>query len=797
MKNKHMKEKINNELNSLMFEDDVMTIIETDIQKVRNRPSMYCGYDHEAGVLHICTEIIMNSRDECMKPKSPGNQFQVVITDDMITVKDNGRGIATGILRRVFETLNAGSNIVRQEGVMSAGENGAGTTITCALSSYLKLVTTRPQEKKRLTLVYKEGELVEENLENYTGTEHGFYTEFKPSKYILGVDKIPVEQLDDWLYSFRYTLDPKIHLQYNVKGTVRDIKHKELYEYFDEVGITTENTLCIPYDLECSGKVDEVVRGELHHRTFRLKASVVYASANYKGDDVRKSWMNMINTFNGGMHVNGLINGLAQYLTEKVVQKKPNLKDDDLKRDILAHLQIALICECDCTNMFNSQEKSYVYPRPLMTAISQAVYDAIVKNPSHINDLVEIVIQNNRVRKAGEQARNVSKETKAIKNWEKPDNFISCSSNDKRIVELSLCEGKSASGAVRAARDPKTQAIYLLQGKPLNAWNESLERVLQSRIWRDLIKVLGCGIGPNFNIKKLNYARIFINTDADVDGYQIRVLCILFFWKWMPEIITEGRLYISEAPLYKIETSKSGKKGYQYIANKTEYIEKCLESVSNIKIIDDKFTARDLIVNAFEYNTILHELAISRSSNEQLLELIAFGFAKYGESVEAFEKNYKKWLNMASGTFKEIGYDESNHQIYGVYHLTDFVVVVDDSLIKELKYIIDVQHKYGLIIKFKYAGEEYGTIMSEFFNFVEKRYPTIKDRYKGLGQNPAIATKEMMMDKNTRRIIRITVSDACKLARELDILSGKSKADIQGRKALLDNFEFKKEMLDN
>ena len=779
------------------YKDDEMMFIESDIEKIRNRPAMYNGYVGEEGVKHICDEIVANSLDECIKPDTPGNAIELSITDTSLTVKDNGRGIATKDLRKIFETLNAGSNIIRKEGIMSAGENGAGTTISAALSSHLKLVSTRPQEKKRLTLVYKEGKLVEENLEKYTGDDHGMYTEFKPSKQILGTDKIPVDTLVDWVASFRYTLSPKINFDYSVRGKKYSVEHKRLYDYFEEAGITTANTLCIPYDISCSGKLIEIVREVPYNRSFNLTASIVYTSADYKGEDVRKSWMNMISTFNNGMHMNGLINGLTQYLTEKVIQKKPALKDDDLKKDVLSHLQVVLKCETDCANIFNSQEKSYVFPRPLLHAIEKAVYEEICAHPSHINDLVEIVIQNNRVRKAGEQARNVSKETKAIKSWEKPANFISCSSNDKRIIEISLCEGKSASGGVRTARDPKTQAIYLLQGKPLNAWSESLDRVLQSRIWRDLIKVLGCGIGPTFNIKNLKYSRIIIQTDADIDGFQIRVLVILFFWKWMPEIITEGKLYISEAPLYKIETGKTGKKNYQYIANKTEYLEKCLESVGNIKIVDDKFTSRELITDAFEYNNVLHEVAISRSSNPELLELIAFGFAKYGESVEDFRKHWKKWLNMASGTFKEIGFDESNNQVYGVQNLIDFVVVIDDSLIHELKYVIDAQKKFGLIVKYKYNGDEYASLLSEFFNFTEKRYPAIKDRYKGLGSNPAIATKEMMMDPNTRRLIRINVSDAYALAKELDIISGKTKQDILGRKKLLDDFEFTKEMLDN
>ena len=573
MINKKLKKKINE------FKDDEMNIIEDDITKIRNRPGMYGGYDKEKGVLHLCKELTDNSLDECTKEDTPGDKVELEISKDQLIVKDNGRGIDTKLLRKIFETLNAGSNMVRAHG-MTAGENGAGSTLLCALSSYLELIDKRPQEKKLLRLVYKEGKLVEENLEKYTGEEHGMTAIFKPSKIILGYDQIPVDDLINWIEDFRYTVPRKVDIEYTYKKKTHKIEHKELHQYFDEV-IPADMHMSPAHTCSATGHLTEIVKGEQVERTFNIECSYMYASPNYKEDDVRKSWMNRIFNGNNGMHMNGCINGLVKYLTEKVIQKKASLKDEDLKKDILAHLQVVVRCECDHSFMFNAQEKGYVFQRDLLGPITDAIYEALSKD-NRMADFVEIVIQNNRVRKAGEQARNINKETRTTGNWDKPSNFISCSGDSKRPLEIFICEGKSAGGGIRAARDPKTQAIYLLQGKPLNVLEESVERVLKSRVWRDLIKVLGCGFGPTFNIKKLKYHKIFIATDADIDGFDIRFLVAMFFYKFMPQVIEEGMLYFVESPLYKLEYSSP--KRVTYVSDKSEYINACLDNIENLEI---------------------------------------------------------------------------------------------------------------------------------------------------------------------------------------------------------------------
>lgn len=561
------------------FKDDKYTIKTDDLDAIRLRPAMIIGYLGYAGVLHLCKEIIDNNRDECYKEASPGDTVDITITDDYIISRDNGRGIPIDLVRVVHETSNAGSNMTRAGGNTS-GENGIGTTAYTALASKLIVISLRPQEKKKLTLEYEEGKLVSEKLEDYDGTDHGMITQFYPSEEILGVDKIPVDELVEWLKMFDYTLPSKIKMNYNVKGTQYSTKHKNLSEYFDEA--LDNKCLCAPLTIEADGDLVEDIQSTTFNRKFHVEACIIYASSEYKDEDIRKSWMNMIYTPQNGVHVNGVINGLTKFLSERVIKKKKQLADEDFKRDILSNLQVIVKCECDFATMFSSQAKAHVFPKIILNGITNAVYDKLCQLPlSATDDLVEVVIANNRVRKEGEKARVVSSTTKIKSTWEKPNTYIPCSSvKTKEPKELFLVEGISAGGGVRAARDARFQAILQFRGKSLNVWDATLEQTLKFGPWRDLVKVMGCGIGPTFDMKKLKFDKIIITSDADIDGYHIRVGNCIFFLKWYPEIIEAGKLYIAEPPLYELLHNKHK----MYVASKRECIEACLNTISDITV---------------------------------------------------------------------------------------------------------------------------------------------------------------------------------------------------------------------
>lgn len=562
------------------IQDDKITIIERDIDKMKARPTMYISSLGDAGCLHLVKEMIDNNRDECMKPESPGNTIRIKITDKYVISSDNGRGMPTDLIRIIHETNQAGSNMTRAHG-MTAGENGTGTTAYTAMAKELVVTTLRPSEKKKMTLRYIEGNLVEETLEDYTGKESGTTTMFSPSKKVLGVDKIPVDMLIEYLQNFHYTLPENIRMIYEYNGENHIINHIPLYKYFDNE-IDDEKRMCEPVVINVTGKLDEIVREKTYNRSFNVEAAIMYSTADYHGEDIRKSWMNMIYTAQNGMHVNGVINGLSKYLIEKVLKKKKGLEDDDLRRDVLAHLHIAVKASCDLANMFDGQAKGHVFNKSLLNAIASATYSALNDMPqTRLNELVDIVISNNRVRREGEKMRNISSTARMSKSWVKPKAFIPCSSTKtSQPKELYLVEGLSAGGGLRGGRNPLYQAILQFRGKSLNVWDEDLERVLKYEPWLNLVHVLGCGIGPTFDLKKCNFDKIIIATDADIDGYHIRVGFCAFFLKFMPQIIKNGMLYISEPPLYKLTQDKKT----IYVASQNEYIDTCISSISDMEI---------------------------------------------------------------------------------------------------------------------------------------------------------------------------------------------------------------------
>lgn len=772
------------------MKDDKMDIITNDIERIRKRPTMIVGFVGSKGILHLCKEIINNNTDECFKKESPGDTIHIEITKDYIISEDNGRGLPTNLLRTIHETSQAGSNMTRAHGA-SAGENGIGTTAFTALSSELIVTTFRPQEKKKLTIHYKEGKLVEEILEDYKEKHHGLRTYFKPSKKIMGESEIPVKDLVEWIKGFEYTLQPTTKVSYKVNGTEYQIQHKTIDKYFSEV-IPEDKFMSPPIRIECEGKLNEIVMGETYDRMFKIDAAVMYASPDYRGEDLRESWMNMIHTAEGGSHINGVVNGLSKYLTERVLARKKALEDDDLRRDILMHLNVAVKADCDFANIFASQEKSKVDSRNLASAISNAVYQKLCDmNQSKLNDLVEIVIQNNRVRKEGEKVRNVSAESRK-KQWTKPASYLPCSSiKTTQPKELYLVEGNSAAGGINSARNATFQAILMFRGKSLNTWDLTIDEALKSNVWFDLVKVLGCGVGASFDMKRLNFDKIIIATDADVDGYHIRVEQASFFLKYLPEIIHAGKLYIAEPPLYKLVSGKQ----VSYVTTQTEYIQECIRSVGNLKLqfrngVVTHTSGKVFIEEAFNYLEDLIDASLDRSVNRFLLEHIANGMMLSG-GLNEFLEHIQEWLIATLKVFPELGFDDKSNQIKATIDLTDQVVVVDQSLYNKLLPIINIQEKYGMYV----TCDGVETTLAQFFENIQRKYPIIKDRYKGLGSSDPKVLREIIMDPKTRRIFRVDASDV-NIMKTYDMLIGKGKEAVQARKEMIMNFEWKPSDID-
>ena len=206
---------------------------------------------------------------------------------------------------------------------------------------------------------------------------------------------------------------------------------------------------------------------------------------------------------------------------------------------------------------------------------------------------------------------------------------------------------------------------------------------------------------------------------------------------------------------------------------------------------------REFVIEAFDYLMILEKCSINHSANRGLLEHVANGYVKYGNS-ENFIKNIDKWLRSLVHVYRELRFDKDTNQILATIDLQDQLVILDDDLQRDLQPIIDIQTKYGLLIRWKSASAKIDKTapLSEFFEYIESHYPAIKDRYKGLGSSDAKVSKEVIMDPKTRRIVRVSMDDPDTI-RRLGVLVGKSKDEVEGRKELLMDFKFTEDMIDN
>lgn len=210
-----------------------------------------------------------------------------------------------------------------------------------------------------------------------------------------------------------------------------------------------------------------------------------------------------------------------------------------------------------------------------------------------------------------------------------------------------------------------------------------------------------------------------------------------------------------------------------------------------------KISAKEFVAEAFDYLNSLTEASVNLSTNRYLLEFIANGFAKYGDTQYDFEKHVDEWIRNLANIYPELGYDHEKHQIKAVIDFVDQLVVVEQDLIDELRYVIDIQKKYGMYISFSSKKcPKQQTTLCQFFEYIERLYPTIKARYKGLGSSNATVSKEVITDPKTRRLVRITMDDA-EIMKTMGMLVGDSRENIAARKEMLMNFKLSMDMIDN
>ncbi len=526
------------------------------LEAVRKRPGMYIGSTSAKGLHHLVYEIVDNSVDEALAGYCSVIDVQIN-KDNSIRVLDNGRGIPIGINEKsglpavevVFTILHAGGKFGGGGYKVSGGLHGVGASVVNALSQWLEV------------RVYSDGKIYQQRYErgnvcyplkvigdcelDKTGTEVVF----------LPDDKIFEETAFDYDI-LRKRLREMAFLTKNLKIILRDAREEKREEAFHYEGGIKEFVEYLNrgkqslYEsvIYCEGSREDVyVEVALQHNDS-------YIENTY-------SFVNNINTPEGGTHLEGFKRALTKTFNDYARKNKllkeneVNLTGEDIREGLTAIISIKL-----GEPQFEGQTKQKLGNSEARAAVDSVVSEQLTifleLNPSVAKQICEKAVLAQRARDAARKARDLTRRKTALDSTSLPGKLADCSNKDPEKCEIYIVEGDSAGGSAKTARSRDTQAILPLRGKILNVEKARLDRILGNAEIRAMITAFGTGIHEDFDISKLRYHKIIIMTDADVDGAHISTLLLTFFYRFMPELIKQGFVYLAQPPLYQITKNK-------------------------------------------------------------------------------------------------------------------------------------------------------------------------------------------------------------------------------------------------
>lgn len=539
---------------------DQIQILE-GLEAVRKRPGMYIGSTSSKGLHHLVYEIVDNAVDEALAGVC--DRIEVTINkDNSITVVDNGRGIPVGINHKkgipavevVFTILHAGGKFGGGGYKVSGGLHGVGASVVNALSEWLEV------------MIYQDGKIHKQRFERgkvvyplkvIGDTDRmGTTVTFLPDKEIFEETVYDYEILKQRLREMAFLTknlkivliddreEKKVEKEFHYAGGI-----KEYVEYLNK-----HKDALYPEIIYCEGTRDEV------YVEVAMQHNGTYTEGCY-------SFVNNITTPEGGTHLAGFKNALTKTFNDYARNNKylkdneGNLSGEDIREGLTAIVSIKIP-----EPQFEGQTKQKLGNSEARGAVDSIVSEQLTyfleQNPTVAKMILEKSILAQRARDAARKARDLTRRKTALEGMSLPGKLADCSDKDPKNCEIYIVEGDSAGGSAKTARSRATQAILPLRGKILNVEKSRLDKILINNEIKAMITAFGTGISDDFDILKLRYHKIIIMTDADVDGSHISTLLLTFFYRFMPELIRQGHVYLAQPPLFKVEKNKTVKYAY-------------------------------------------------------------------------------------------------------------------------------------------------------------------------------------------------------------------------------------------
>jgi len=751
------------------------------LDAVRKVPSMYIGNTGIEGLHHLVYELVDNSVDEALE----GHCNKITVTihrDNSVTVEDNGRGIPVGkhseenmsALEVVLTKLHAGGKFDKNSYKYSAGLHGVGLSVVNALSEYLEIEVKRGG--KVYFQRYERGNKVTELA--VTGETEGTGTKvkFKADSTLFETVELSSDIIVHRMREISF-LNNGIHIVFIDERRARrqDIKYEGGIKHFVKYLNTNKNTL-----------FDEPIFISSSKQNIDLIEVAIQYNDTYNENIY--SFVNNVNTKEGGTHVAGyrsaLTRSINSFIQNNMQQKiKENLTGDDIKEGMVAVISVKIqnpqFEGQTKTKLGNSEIKGIVE-----SLLNEKLSEYLEMNPSIARIIINKALEARRAREAAKKAKELVKSKSLIESGLLPGKLADCQESDPQLCEIFIVEGDSAGGSAKQGRNRKIQAILPLRGKILNVEKSREEKVLTNQEIKSIYLALGT---QHENKGRLRYHKVIIMTDADVDGSHIRTLLLTFFYRQMPDIITDGHLYIAQPPLYKI---KQGSKE-TYAKDEEEFertiltrgIEKisCFfngERVEGAELTED--IARLKLVERFIRNA--QQDGIDRNI---IVELMSSDIFKREDFI------YREKLDRAQRKLEEHGYKVEIRM--DKEHNLNIISVTKDGNGEQKETIINYEtctqgdyieayNAYKQIEKFYKEGvhiangEQKTELLraAEFLKYiVEKGKEGINiQRYKGLGEMNPEQLWETTMNPEKRSLVKVAIEDAVEADQVFTVLMG-------------------------
>ncbi|MEC7347831.1 MAG: DNA topoisomerase (ATP-hydrolyzing) subunit B [SAR324 cluster bacterium] len=752
------------------YDESNITVLE-GLEAVRLRPGMYIGGVDSAALHHLVFEIVDNSVDEALAGYC--NEVRVSIgKDNSITVEDNGRGIPVGThedegvsaLELIMTRLHAGGKFDSSNYKVSGGLNGVGASVVNALSSRCIVEVERDGFKWQQN--YQEGkpdgDLKQLNPSQNTGT-----------RTIFWADTTIFDEIDFHFEILSQRLRELAFLNHGLKIILHDDRTDKTQEFHYEGGLATF--------IEHLNQNKTVLHE--HPVSFQGESEGIEMEVAFQYNDTYNeriySFVNNINTAEGGSHLTGFKGALTRTLNNYMVTNKisndndENLTGEDVREGMAAVISVRVI-----DPQFESQKKikltNVEVKGKVESLVNEHLNNFLEENPAVAKKIVAKSLDAQRARIAARKARELTRRKNVLEISSLPGKLADCQESDPALSELFLVEGDSAGGSAKQGRDRKNQAILPLKGKILNVEKARFDKMLSNDEIRTLITALGTGIGrEDFDITKTRYHKIIVMTDADVDGSHILTLILTFFYRQMPEIIENGYLYIAQPPLYKI---KKGREEH-YLRDDKEMSETLIRMGS--KKLKLNGTIRELVEDEL-FGTVMdikkyRDLFDRMSSNLQLYRLIQLmvqhevelehaGAEHILEKLQPLVQQIPEFFierDSETGKIKILLKDEelefSWNQLENL-SLNDYVMLL--QVHRNLIQILGDQGSWHLeepdkdishTCKSWYEVQEYVTNYGKNGIYLQ--------RYKGLGEMNPDQLWETTLDPETRTLKQVTIED--------------------------------------